>query len=198
MNVPTSEQDVFSDDECWYMVMELAKGGELFDRLTTEGVMLEDDDVRSLLRETADAMSYIHDRGIVHGDVKPENMLLTAPPTCSVSEAVSVGTEGNATAQTHHEEGVCREKEGGDKEMQDVGGLGKVLLTDFGSSFRMRGGAGGGRRVTKEYTAAYSAPEVVTNSPAVDEKADVWSLGVVAYVLVRFDWLIGESLSIVG
>lgn len=195
------------------MVMELAKGGELYHRLTTEGVLLEDEDVRSLLRETADAMAYMHDRGIVHGDIKPENMLLTVPlPAVSTTAEVgigenvvginggeaaavgvtppSVGSVGS-TAATRMEAAVHGETEGAAKrseQEQGEGGLGRVLLSDFGSSFRLRrdvGGGGGGKRFSKEYTVAYSAPEVVTHSPVVDQKADVWSLGVIAYVMVR-------------
>ncbi|CAN0159707.1 unnamed protein product, partial [Hapterophycus canaliculatus] len=75
---------VFGDEDNFYMVMELAAGGELFERLTTEGQELEEREVRSLLRDTADAIAYLHDHSIVHGDVKPENMLLTAPTTTTV------------------------------------------------------------------------------------------------------------------
>lgn len=137
--------------------MELAGGGELYDRLTT--VLLRENEVCSVLREAAGAIAYMHERGIVHGDVKPENMLLTA-----VQESSSADGEGA-------EEGKP--------------GVGKVLLADFGSSFRVKknGQAGAGKRASQEYTAAYSAPEVVSNA-AVDQKSDVWSLGVIAYVMV--------------
>lgn len=144
--------------------MELAEGGELFDRLTTEGLALDDGDVRSLLRDTAEAIAFLHEHSIVHGDVKPENMLLTADDSPSTGE--------NQTAET----------EKGTGEAGAGGSVGKVLLADFGSSFRVRGGRG--HKKVKEYTVAYSAPEVVENSAEVDHKADVWSLGVIAYVLV--------------
>lgn len=151
---------MFSDDDAFYMVMELAAGGELYDRLTMEGVFLEDYEVRDVLRETADALAYMHGVGIVHGDVKPENILLSTP---------AAGANG----------GVQKEIE------KEVGRLGKALLADFGSSFRLPKSSGGhGRRMVKAYTAAYSAPEVVLNGCLVDEKADVWSLGVIAYVMV--------------
>lgn len=162
--------------------MELAEGGELYDRLTTEGVLLEEDDVCSLLRETADALAYMHARGIVHGDIKPENMLLTNPAPAAVGKAGEHVVERGATTVP----GARAVGEEGGEVGQQTGGLGKVLLADFGSSFRVKEGAAeGGRGFTKAYTAAYSAPEVVSNSTAVDQKADVWSLGVIAYVMVR-------------
>jgi Protein kinase domain len=33
--------DLFWDDELWYVVMEMAKGGELFDRIVTKGLLSE-------------------------------------------------------------------------------------------------------------------------------------------------------------
>jgi len=157
-------QGVFADDDAFYMVMELAAGGELYDRLTMEGVFLEDYEVRGVLRDTADALAYMHDMGIVHGDVKPENILLSTP------------------AAGGHDVGRCSSTSNVQKE---IGRLGKALLADFGSSFRLpKSSDGRGRRMVKAYTAAYSAPEVVLNGCLVDDKADVWSLGVIAYVMV--------------
>lgn len=189
------------------MVMELAEGGELFDRLTTEGLVLEDGEVRSLLRDTAEAIAYLHDHSIIHGDVKPENMLLTAPTTADThaGENRAAATVAAAAVQQDREKaevggGVrsetaapgasdARREEGEGTVAAAASGVGNVLLADFGSSFRMEGGSSsssceGGVKTVKEYTVAYSAPEVVTNSPAVDQKVDVWSLGVIAYVMV--------------
>lgn len=152
------------------MVMELAAGGELYDRLTMEGVFLEDHEVRGVLRDTADALAYMHDMGIVHGDVKPENILLSTP-----------------VADDKHVVGQCSSTRNVQKE---IGQLGKALLADFGSSFRLpKSSDGCGRRMVKAYTAAYSAPEVVLNGCLVDDKADVWSLGVIAYVMVSLLFL---------
>lgn len=172
--------------------MELAGGGELFDRLTTEGVALQTDEVRCLLRETAGAVAYLHGRGIVHGDIKPENVLLTNPsaattvtPTAAAARASDEVVGASSKGLTHF---VQAEGSGSGKAQTREGssssGLGKVLLADFGSSFRLRGGSAKGGKLVKEYTVAYSAPEVVENSPDVDNKIDVWSLGVIAYVMV--------------
>lgn len=182
------------------MVMQLADGGELYDRLTTEGFALDDGEIRSLLRDAADALGFLHDRSIVHGDVKPENLLLTA----SNDTAAAVSSGGNQAAAVVAELREEAEREGGGggggrggeavaEGSEEAGegegaarAVGKVLLADFGSSFRMRGDGGrGGMKTVKEYTVAYSAPEVVDHSPEISAKADVWSLGVIAYVMVR-------------
>lgn len=178
-----TRQGVYADEDCWYLVMELAEGGELFDRLTTEGLALDDGEVRSLLRDTTEAIAFLHEHSIVHGDVKPENMLLTAAAT-SADNVGGNRTGGNQTAEAAEAAAVVETEGGRREEAAGAGGsVGKVLLADFGSSFRVRGG-GRGHKKMKEYTIAYSAPEVVENSAEVDQKADVWSLGVIAYVLV--------------
>ena len=58
-----------------YYVMPYVEGETLRARLTRERQLPVDDAVR-LAREVASALSYAHGRGVIHRDVKPENVLL--------------------------------------------------------------------------------------------------------------------------
>jgi eukaryotic-like serine/threonine-protein kinase len=60
-----------------YYVMPYVEGESLRQRLAREGPLPVDEAVR-LTREVADALAYAHQHGIVHRDVKPENILLQA------------------------------------------------------------------------------------------------------------------------
>lgn len=186
---------MYSDEDYWYIVMELARGGELYDRLTS-GNALEKWEVRFMLREMASAVAHIHRCGIVHGDIKPENLLLREPrPTngeektnmervAAAAAAAAAAAITNATTRDPLENNGASFDERPNTHPAE--GKGMLMLADFGSSFRIRpgiNGKGDEPRSVKEYTAAYSAPEVVTDG-LVDRKADIWSLGVIAYVMV--------------
>jgi serine/threonine-protein kinase len=59
-----------------YYVMPLVEGESLGDRMEREG-QLPYDDALQITRETADALNYAHARGLVHRDIKPDNIMLT-------------------------------------------------------------------------------------------------------------------------
>ncbi len=63
-----------SGDLAWF-VMGYVKGETLADRLRRTGP-LPADAIRRIGREIGWALSYAHERGVVHRDVKPENILL--------------------------------------------------------------------------------------------------------------------------
>jgi len=58
-----------------YMVMELCRGGELFDRIAECG-KVEEQDCQRYLFQMASALSHCHARNVFHRDLKPENILL--------------------------------------------------------------------------------------------------------------------------
>lgn len=71
------EEVIYSKD-CTYLVMELATGGELFDRIKTRGHLEEKDSIR-ILQMVLEGVDYLHVKGITHRDLKPENLLFYHP-----------------------------------------------------------------------------------------------------------------------
>ena len=57
------------------MVLELAKGGELFDYLASGGALSERF-ARYYFRQLIEGLSHMHQNGIVHRDIKLQNLLL--------------------------------------------------------------------------------------------------------------------------
>ena len=59
-----------------YIVMELARGGELLDRIINKEHYTESEAAKCFI-QIASAIQYLHSQGIVHRDLKPENILYT-------------------------------------------------------------------------------------------------------------------------
>ena len=58
-----------------YIVTELVDGGELLDRVTEKGNYTEDD-AGHLFRQILSGVAYLHSQGIVHRDLKLENLIM--------------------------------------------------------------------------------------------------------------------------
>lgn len=67
----------FEEGSFYYLVLDLVSGGEMFDHLCMQGPYSEADAAR-LMREVASALAFCHGIGMVHGDLKPENLMLSS------------------------------------------------------------------------------------------------------------------------
>ncbi|KAH8602547.1 kinase-like domain-containing protein [Bisporella sp. PMI_857] len=73
--------DWFESRDKYYIVTQLATGGELFDRICEQGRFTEKD-ASQTIKQVLEAVDYLHDKNVVHRDLKPENLLyLTSAPT---------------------------------------------------------------------------------------------------------------------
>src|SRR5215216_3971939 len=60
-----------------YFVMAYITGDNLAKRLHDHGT-LSVEETRRILRDVADALAYAHERGVVHRDIKPDNIILSS------------------------------------------------------------------------------------------------------------------------
>jgi serine/threonine-protein kinase len=86
-----------------YYVMPYEPEPSLRDRLRRGGPLSIDETV-TLLRDICDALSYAHERGIVHRDIKPDNVLVTGRHAMvtdfGVARAMTDATRDSATLTT--------------------------------------------------------------------------------------------------
>ncbi|MFI5230742.1 MAG: protein kinase, partial [Gemmatimonadales bacterium] len=121
-----------------YYVMPYEEGASLRQRLARDGPLPLDDAV-VILRDVCDALAYAHERGIVHRDIKPDNVLLSG----------------------RH-----------------------AMVTDFGVARPATGAASVTAAGITLGTPAYMAPEQIAADPLIDHRADIYSVGVLAYELL--------------
>jgi eukaryotic-like serine/threonine-protein kinase len=74
-----------SEDGTFYIVMEYVPGGTLKERIKDER-NLAPREAAEIASQVADALAVAHHRGVVHRDVKPQNVLLTASGEAKVSD----------------------------------------------------------------------------------------------------------------
>ncbi|URE04058.1 hypothetical protein MUK42_03743 [Musa troglodytarum] len=144
--------DVLASRSRIYLVLELAKGGELFSRLAGRGRLTEDV-ARPIFHQLLSAVAYAHVHGVFHRDLKPENLLLlddSPHPRLKVSDFGLAAIADQLLVLPH-------------RHLPDRSP--PLFHTICG-------------------TPAYVAPEVLSCRPYDAAKADLWSCGVVLFVLV--------------
>ena len=67
--------DLYDDDEAPWAIMEYIEGRSLKDLIHDRG-RLSLEEASSVLEQTADALDYLHQQGLVHLDVKPQNLIV--------------------------------------------------------------------------------------------------------------------------
>jgi len=68
--------ETIEDPDRFFFVTELAAGGDLLEYINTNGP-LPDSVAKRLFRQLVEAIDHCHSRGVVHRDLKCENILLS-------------------------------------------------------------------------------------------------------------------------
>jgi serine/threonine protein kinase len=74
-----------AEDGTYYMAMEYVPGSTLKERIVREGP-LDPRQAAGIASQVAEALESAHGRGIVHRDIKPQNVLLTASGDAKVAD----------------------------------------------------------------------------------------------------------------
>ena len=104
-NNTSNTSNISSESSYLFLLMEIAEGGELFDRIVHKGFYSESDAVH-VIKQILDGVSYLHSKGITHKDLKPENILYDTTEDDSI---VKISDFGMSEVNPEHEltKSVC-------------------------------------------------------------------------------------------
>merc|ERR1712115_40838 len=146
--------EYFEESDKFYLIFEKVSGGQLLDHIQTRKFFTEQE-ASHIIRDVTSALEFLHSKGIAHRDLKPENVLC-----------------------------VYRDR------------LTPVKLCDFdlGSGIKFHSGGGSDTTpllLTPVGSAEFMAPEIVEafiedteEDFKYDKRCDLWSLGVMMYILL--------------
>ncbi|GJD03000.1 serine threonine protein kinase [Colletotrichum higginsianum] len=152
------------------IILEYASGGELFDYILNHRY-LKDNAARRLFAQLVSGVGYLHKKGIVHRDLKLENLLLDRNRNIIITDFGFANTF-DAEEELSEEE----ELNLGDREFVKKLGLDRVKTNGTRKGDLMQTSCG---------SPCYAAPElVVSDSLYTGRKVDVWSCGVILYAML--------------
>ncbi|KAM4845811.1 serine/threonine-protein kinase 33 isoform 2-T11 [Thomomys bottae] len=140
-------EQIFETPKKMYLVMELCEDGELKEILDRKGHFSENE-TRWIIQSLASAIAYLHNKDIVHRDLKLENIMVK-------SSFIDANNEMNLN----------------------------IKVTDFGLAVKKHGSRSDGMMQTTCGTPIYMAPEVI-NAHDYSQQCDIWSIGVIMYLLL--------------
>lgn len=126
-----------------FYTMPFVEGESLRSRLGRGPLAVTE--VIGILRDVTRALAYAHQHGVVHRDIKPDNVLLSGGAAVVTDFGIAKAISASRTAS------------------------GSATLTQIGTSIG---------------TPAYMAPEQAAGDPDIDARADIYSLGAMAYELL--------------
>jgi len=143
--------EMYEDEHNFYLVTEYCRGGDLLDILESTKSFTERDAAK-IMKQLLSAVLYCHNNGIIHRDIKADNILFAEKNINSDLKLIDFGISVKYTKSPK-------------------------------TNLKLRG---------KHGTLLYIAPEVLEG--IYDEKCDVWSCGVLLFVILsgKFPFM-GES-----
>jgi eukaryotic-like serine/threonine-protein kinase len=142
-----------------FFTMPFVEGESLRMRLERDGRLTVGRAV-SILKDVARALAYAHERGVVHRDIKPDNVLLAGSSATVTDFGIAKALlQSVQSGPTIHPD--SREPATGNRSSSSLTQLGTTLGTP-----------------------AYMAPEQAAADPATDHRADIYSFGIMAYEML--------------
>lgn len=144
----------FEDQDRFYLVFEKMNGGPLLDHIQRKKFFTEQE-ASKVTKDIATALKFLHDRGIAHRDVKPENILCSDIDHVSPVKLCDLDLASKASPPA------------------------SPRLTNVNSEPDLASPVGSAEFMAPEVVGAF-----VGDALKYDKRCDMWSLGVIVYIMI--------------
>lgn len=149
----------FEDEDFFYMVFEKMEGGQLLNQIQNK-VCFNEQEAAQVAKDIANALKFLHSKGVAHRDLKPENVLCVS--TLSVSPVK-----------------LCDLDLASKPSVPKMRRASRQMLHNVQSEPDLTSPVG---------SAEFLAPEVVENfigeALKYNRQCDMWSLGIIIYIML--------------
>jgi eukaryotic-like serine/threonine-protein kinase len=152
--------DIGEEHETPFFSMEFVQGKNLGEVTSAQGKLDVDEAVGYIL-QAGRGLKFAHDQGMVHRDIKPDNLMLNEQGIVKVADLGLVKTAGLAPAEDQANSSGRPASLTGLASLTNVTNVGVAMGTP-----------------------SYMAPEQGRNAATVDHRADIYSLGCTLYVML--------------
>ena len=174
--------EFYEDEKNFYLISEFCDQGDLLQKMR-KLKSLSEVVVQFLMSKILNAVSYLHQKNILHGDIKMENILLNTTTRKIKKRFTTLSLNSTEESYKKSFSQSYTNKNVDSQTKNYVEGLSnyEIKLIDFGCS----------KFFSKKYhkslsgligTSIYCSPEVIDNQ--YDEKNDEWACGVLMYLLL--------------
>lgn len=187
-----SIKEVLMSNSHLYLILEYAGGGELFTKIARQG-KLSEKVAKRYFKQIMEGVRFCHNLYICHRDIKPENILLDDEDNVKIAD---FGFASIMEPEVDSEQLANNGRAGLsyiDENSEESGTI--QPLRDFvpdaasppepkANKFRNLSSKLMQKMSTMCGTTQYMAPEIVNRDSYRGDKADIWSCGVVLFVLL--------------
>ncbi|VDM95956.1 unnamed protein product [Thelazia callipaeda] len=144
----------FEDHDRFYLVFQKMRGGPLLDHIQRKKFFTEQE-ASKVTKDIATALKFLHDRGIAHRDVKPENVLCSNIDHVTPVKLCDLDLASKASVPS------------------------PPRLTNVNSEPDLASPVGSAEFMAPEVVDAF-----VGDALKYDKRCDMWSLGVIVYIMI--------------
>ena len=161
--------DIGAEGGVNFFSMEFVEGRSLGELLRKDGP-LSPESAAGYILQAARGLAFAHERGMIHRDIKPDNLMLNAQGVVKVADLGLVRTPGGEEAPRDDADRIANRA---------------ALEAQIVTSGRTLGSLSGVTLVGQAMgTPSYMSPEQARDATSVDHRADIYSLGCTLYVLL--------------